>query len=123
MCRAPKDVVAIQPVLAAGDPCRRGINGGDLGAIAVEAVKAELAGSFAGGRSVPLALGAWGAAVPADARQRVEKASADIAGGKKVFVGPLYDNAGKQRLSDGQELTPDFIASQWTWLLGGVMVE
>jgi hypothetical protein len=54
-------------------------------------------------------------------RTKVEDRAAEIEGGLNVFTGPLFDNEGQQQVAEGEELTPEFVATQWDWLLGGVL--
>jgi simple sugar transport system substrate-binding protein len=66
-------------------------------------------------------LSAWGSAVPANVKNRVAKVRAQIAAGKNVFTGPIYDNKGKLRVKAGQSLSPTFLLNSWTWLVKGVV--
>jgi basic membrane protein A len=106
-------------VLAAGDPCGTALVATDLAQFAEPLVQAELDGTFQGGAPVP--LDAWSDQVAQDVRTKVEQRADEIAGGRNVFTGPLFDNEGQQRVAEGEELTPEFVATEWTWLLGGVL--
>jgi hypothetical protein len=119
LCEGPDAVRAVQPVLAAGDPCGTAIVSSDLALFAEPLVQAELDGSFEGGS--PLALDTWSDGVAQDVRTKVEARAAEIEGGLNVFTGPLFDNEGRQQVAEGEELTPGFVATEWTWLLGGVL--
>jgi basic membrane protein A len=119
LCEGPDTVRAVQPVLAAGDPCGTAVVSSDLALFAEPLVQAELDGSFEG--ASPLALDTWSDEVAQDVRTKVEDRAAEIEGGLNVFTGPLFDNEGQQRLAEGEELTPEFVATEWTWLLGGVL--
>ena len=66
-------------------------------------------------------LSAWGKSVPANVRNRVAKVRAQIAAGKNVFTGPIYDNKCKLRVKAGQSLSPTFLLNSWTWLVKGVV--
>lgn len=112
---------AVQPVGSLGDPCGSAILVAAAAASFQPFVQAELEGSFAGGKQQALPLGAFAKSVPAETRTAVEKSAAEIEGGLNVFTGPLFDNAGEQRVAAGEELSPEFVQSQWTWLLGGVL--
>lgn len=99
----------------------------DVGAIVLSELERELEGDWSGGRTEIVrlgegaSLGPWGPAVPAEVQAEVEAAAARIEAGENVFVGPLYDNQGTERVREGEELTEEFLASQWDWLLGGVL--
>jgi basic membrane protein A and related proteins len=122
---ADKQGVPVFAVPPSGVGCADPIASVDLAPLFQKEVGAELDGSFAGGHTESLADPqiAWGDTFPADARAKVEAAAEGLAGGKKVFVGPLFDNQGEQQVPEGEELSPEFIASHWTWLLGGVAVQ
>lgn len=117
---AGEQVVAIQPVVTPGDPCGRAMAVGTLAAVAQPLVEQLLEGEWQGGRAVALPLGQWAELVPADVRERVEEAAGELEGGRNPFVGPLFDNRGEERLAEGEELTPEELASGWDWFLGGV---
>jgi hypothetical protein len=119
LCEGLDAVRAVQPVLAAGDPCGTAVVSSDLALFAESLVQAELDGSFEGGS--PLALDTWSDEVAQDVRTKVEDRAAEIEGGLNVFTGPLFDNEGQQQVAEGEELTPEFVATQWDWLLGGVL--
>lgn len=112
---------AVQPVGSLGDPCGSAILAADAAAILEPLVGAKLEGSFAGGQHQALPLGEWAEGVAADVRSKVEERAAEIDGGLNVFTGPLFDNEGQQQVAEGEELTPEFIAAEWSWLLGGVL--
>ena len=69
----------------------------------------------------PSGLAPWGRAVPAKVKQTVQKLRKQMAAGKNVFVGPIYDNKGKLRVKAGQSLSPAFLLNGWTWLVKGVV--
>jgi simple sugar transport system substrate-binding protein len=53
----------------------------------------------------------FNAAVPKDVQDLVEKTSADIASGKfHPFMGPVRDNAGKERLAAGQVMSDEALS-------------
>lgn len=114
---------AVQPVGSVGDPCGSALLAADTAATFLPFVQAELDGSFAGGQRQALPLGDWAASVPAEARKAVEQQAAAIEGGLNVFTGPLFDNEGEQRVAEGEELSPEFVQSEWAWLLGGVLTD
>jgi basic membrane lipoprotein Med (substrate-binding protein (PBP1-ABC) superfamily) len=99
----------------------------DIGAIVLGELERELAGEWTGGRTEIVGLGEgaglgpWGPAVPAEVQSEVDAAAAAIEAGESVFVGPLYDKQGTERVSEGEELSEEFLASEWDWLLGGVL--
>jgi basic membrane protein A and related proteins len=66
-------------------------------------------------------LGAWGDAVPAAVRTKTEQIYNEIVNGKNVMVGPLYDQRGRLRVKAGEQLTPQFMLSKWTWFVRGVI--
>jgi hypothetical protein len=118
---AGEDLLAVQPALVPGDVCGRALAVETLAVAATPLVEGLLAGDWQGGRSVALPVGAWTPRVPAADAAKVEEAAASIAAGESPFVGPLYDNQGQERLPEGQALDEAFLASQWDWLLGGVL--
>jgi basic membrane protein A len=121
LCEAAGTAARVQPVLAPGDLCGNAYAVAGLAAAVEPLVQAELAGEWQGGTSAALPIGEWASSVPPDVVTKVEDRAAEIEGGGNVFAGPLFDNEGNQQVPEGEELTPDFIASQWTWLLGGVL--
>jgi hypothetical protein len=121
LCRsAGDDLLAVQPVLAPGDPCGRAFAVASLADVAQPLVQAALDGNWQGGRAVALPLGEWSNRVPQEVATSVEDRATEIEQGRNVFVGPLFDNQGERRVPEGEALTPDFLASGWDWLLGGV---
>jgi hypothetical protein len=118
LCDAAGDV-AVQPVLAAGAMCGTAVVSTDLAAFAEPLVQAELDGSFEGAAELP--LDAWGDQVAQEVRTKVEERAGEIDGGLNVFTGPLFDNEGEQQVGEGEELPPEFVQGEWTWLLGGVL--
>ncbi len=123
LCDAPPKLLAVQPVLAAGDPCGRAFVSTDLAALAQPVVESVLDGTFDGSGPAQLPLDAWSDSVPSGVRDKVEQRAAEIEGGRNVFTGPLYDNQGTQQLAEDEELDATFVAAQWSWLLGGVLEE
>ena len=122
LCKpAGDDLLAIQPALVPGDLCGRALAVATLATAATPLVEELLAGAWQGGRSLPLPLGEWTPRVPADVAAQVEGVAARIEAGENVFAGPLYDNQGTERVSEGEELSAEFLASQWDWYLGGVL--
>jgi basic membrane protein A and related proteins len=111
----------VQPVGSLGDPCGTAIVVADTASVLEPFVQAELEGSFAGGQRQALPLGDWAPSVPAEARTAVEESAAEIEGGMNVFTGPLFDNQGQEQVAEDEELTPEFVQGEWTWLLGGVL--
>jgi hypothetical protein len=118
---AGERLLAIQPLLVPGDLCGRALAVESLAEVATPLVEELLAGAWQGGGSLPLPLGEWTPRVPADVAAEVDGVAARIEGGENVFAGPLYDNQGTERVSEGEELTEEFLASQWDWYLGGVL--
>jgi basic membrane lipoprotein Med (substrate-binding protein (PBP1-ABC) superfamily) len=68
----------------------------------------------------------------ADVAEPNEKAGKDVVakisamkekveGGYNPFVGPLYDNKGKLRVPEGQEMTKDQLYRKWNWKLRGTV--
>jgi basic membrane protein A and related proteins len=121
LCNAGSAMLAVQPVLSPGDPCGNAYAVAPLAAAAEPLVQAVLDGSWEPGGSSTLALGDWADSVADDVRASVEERSAEIDQGENVFDGPLFDNQGTQQLAEGEALSSEFIASQWDWLLGGVI--
>jgi basic membrane protein A and related proteins len=119
-CEAARGALAVQPVSALGDPCGSALLVADAATTFEPFVEAELEGTFEGGRRVALPLGEWTDGASAEVRTKVEERAAEIEGGLNVFAGPLFDNRGEQRVAEGEELTPEFVAGEWDWLLGGV---
>jgi hypothetical protein len=112
---------AVQPLAQLGDPCGSAFMVLDAAAVAQPYVQAELDGGFQAGTRAALPLGEWASAVAADVQKKVEDRAAEIEGGRNVFVGPLFDNRGNEQVPEGDELTPEFVAGGWDWLLGGVL--
>ncbi len=123
LCEVVGRRIPVQPVIAPGDPCGRALVVASPAEAAGPLVEALLAGEWEGGRRVPLALGEITDRVPQDAASQVEEKAAEIEQGANVFTGPLFDNEANQQLAEGEELSPEFIASQWDWYLGGVFEE
>lgn len=73
------------------------------------------------GLGVGSGISPWGSAVPASVKAAVGKVRAQMAKGKNVFVGPIYDNSGKLRVKAGQSLSDTFLLNGWTWLVKGVV--
>lgn len=121
LCDTPAGILAVQPVLAAGDACGTAPVGSDLAAVAEPLVQGELEGTFPAGSVTALPLDRWAGSVSPDVRTKVEARAAEIADGLNVFTGPLFDNEGQQQVAEGEELTPEFVTTGWTWLLGGVL--
>lgn len=90
-------------------------------------VELELNGEWTGGRNVLLdiddgaGIGPWGAEVPEEVRAEVEAVQEELRGGTNVFVGPIYDQKGKLRVPEGEELSDEFLYSGWDWLVKGVI--
>ena len=92
-----------------------------------EEVGNVLNGTWSGGRRVLFDLGvghdidAFGANVPADAQSATMAVRQEMLDGTfNPFVGPIYDTNGEMRIADGEELTDDFLYSQWDWYINGV---
>lgn len=121
LCDTAAKIRAVQPVLAAGDLCGSAVVSTDLAAVAEPLVQAELDGAFPAGSVTALPLDRWADGVAQDVQTKVEERAAEIEGGLNVFTGPLFDNEGQQQVAEGEQLTPEFVATEWTWLLGGVL--
>ena len=65
-------------------------------------------------------LGTFGAFVPADVKAQVEAVFAEMVAGKNFFVGPIYDQEGKERVAAGVELEDKFLFHDWDWYVKGV---
>lgn len=120
---AEKKNVPVVAVPAGGVGCATPVVALDLAPVLEKEVESELAGDWSGGRTIevgPAPL-AWGDGATSEVRSKVEKAAEQLAAGRKVFAGPLFDNQGQEQVPEGEELTPEFISSQWTWLVGGVI--
>ena len=65
-------------------------------------------------------LGTFGAFVPADVKAQVEAVFAEMVAGKNFFVGPIYDQEGKERVKAGVELDDKFLFHDWDWYVQGV---
>lgn len=122
ICAAAGAGLAVQPVLALDDPCGTAFVVADLATAMQPLVQSELDGSWQGGRAVAVGPGTWSSTVPADAVTKVDERAKEIEDGRNVFTGPLFDNEGNEQVADGEELSPEFVAAEWTWLLGGVLV-
>jgi basic membrane protein A len=121
LCDAPAQILAVQPVLAPGDLCGSAVVSTNLAAVAEPLVQGELDGTFPAGSAGALPLDQWADSVAQDVQTKVDDRAAEIEGGLNVFTGPLFDNEGQQQVAEGEELTPEFVTTQWTWLLGGVL--
>ena len=67
------------------------------------------------------ALAPYGPRVSEGTKQLVETRKAElIAGTRKVFQGPIYDNTGKQRAADGEALNADDLLTTDDWVVDGV---
>ena len=67
-----------------------------------------------------MALAPYGPAVPADVAEMVDQAVADfLAGDLDLFIGPIADQSGEVRVSDGQVMTYEEVAF-WSWYVEGV---
>ncbi|HKP18535.1 MAG TPA: BMP family ABC transporter substrate-binding protein [Gaiellaceae bacterium] len=88
----------------------------------VDYARGLLAGTWKAHNVVgPSGLSRWGTAVPASVKAAVAKVHKQMAGGRNVFKGPIYDNKGKLRVKAGQSLSPTFLLNGWTWLVKGVV--
>ena len=65
-------------------------------------------------------LGTFGAFVPADVKAKVEGVFAEMVAGKNFFVGPIYDQKGKEKVPAGTELEDKFLFHDWDWYVKGV---
>ena len=65
-------------------------------------------------------LGTFGAFVPADVKAQVEAVFAEMVAGKNFFVGPIYDQEGKEKVPAGTELDDKFLFHDWDWYVKGV---
>jgi simple sugar transport system substrate-binding protein len=64
-------------------------------------------------------LTAVGGMVPADVKTLVDGKKADLAGGGKVFVGPIKDQSGAEKIAKGVALSDEDL-SKMSWLVEGV---
>jgi basic membrane lipoprotein Med (substrate-binding protein (PBP1-ABC) superfamily) len=91
-------------------------------------VELELAGKWTGGRMIftPLGegatLGEWGKNVPKEVSDLVD-AEYDkmVESGENPIKGPIYDNKGKLRLEEGEEMSQDVLYTKWDWLVRGTI--
>jgi simple sugar transport system substrate-binding protein len=67
-----------------------------------------------------ISIGDWGPKVPQDVRDAVEKLQKEIAGGKNVFAGPIYDTKGTLRVKEGETLSDKYMYASWDWKVKGV---
>jgi simple sugar transport system substrate-binding protein len=67
-----------------------------------------------------MSLGEWGPKVPKEVQDRVAGIEQEIADGKNVFVGPIYDSKGKLRVPEGESLTDKYMYASWDWRVRGV---
>jgi basic membrane protein A len=67
-----------------------------------------------------ISIGEWGPKVPQEVQDAVERLQDEIAGGKNVFTGPIYDNKGKLRVKEGDSLSNDYMYASWDWKVKGV---
>jgi basic membrane protein A len=59
--------------------------------------------------------------VPVDVRSVVQSAKVAIASGEKqIFAGPIEDNSGKLRVSQGQTMSLNDASAKMDWLAKGV---
>jgi len=65
-------------------------------------------------------LAPFGSSVPQDVKDLVEQTKSKLLDGSlEVFTGPIYDNAGKLRVTEGEKMTLDQILAQ-NWLVKGI---
>ncbi len=93
----------------------------------IEQIKAVQAGTWKSGaywkgmNSAIVELAPLTDLVPAGAAEKVKALTADIKSGKlKVFAGPLKDNAGKERIPAGKNMTDKEMLSM-NWFVEGVV--
>lgn len=65
-------------------------------------------------------LAPFGSKVPQDVKDLIEQTKSKLLdGSQEVFTGPIYDNAGKLQVKDGEKMTLDQILAQ-NWLVKGI---
>lgn len=97
----------------------------------IEQAKLIQQGGFQGGGSTPdfrkvslevgePGLGTFGSFVPADVKAQVEDVFNRIVGGERVFVGPIVDTKGKERVKAGETLDDMTLFHGMDWFVKGV---
>jgi basic membrane protein A and related proteins len=66
-------------------------------------------------------LGTWGTFVPASVKAKVMKLVDEAASGTNLIVGPIYDRSGKLRFAAGVHPTPEYMFTNWSWYVKGVI--
>lgn len=69
----------------------------------------------------PTNLSPWGENVPPAVREAGDQAEASVIEGENPFVGPISDADGKVRVPEGDSLSEEFVYSQWSWPVEGVI--
>jgi basic membrane protein A len=100
----------------------------DYGDMYMDEIDKLVTGKWTGHRSTYLKVGEganvdkkWGPGVPKSVQDEVAKAEAEITGGGNPFVGPIFDNKGRERVKAGVKLGPEFLYNKWSWLLKGTV--
>lgn len=84
-------------------------------------------GEWTGHRTTYLEVGeganldSWGPGVPASVQDEVAKEQERIKAGETPFVGPIFDNKGRERVKSGAKLGPEFLFNKWTWFVKGTV--
>lgn len=99
----------------------------DWGPFYISEVQSMLDGTWKGNRVeiLPLGdvmhLGEWGQNVPQEVRDQVESVSQQIMDGTMYpFVGPIYNAAGEPVIPEGEQMSLEFMRTEWVWPVEGV---
>ncbi|MBN1314577.1 MAG: BMP family ABC transporter substrate-binding protein [Anaerolineales bacterium] len=99
----------------------------DWGYLYTAEVEALLNGAWEGNRIVistlgeVVDLGEWGQNVPQDVRDQVEIVHQQILDGSMYpFVGPIYNADGELVIPEGEEISLEFMRTDWVWPVEGV---
>lgn len=62
--------------------------------------------------------------VSTGAQEKVDEARALLESGEwDVFYGPIYDNSGKQRVAEGENMTDQVLLESFDWYVDGVVID
>lgn len=68
-------------------------------------------------------LSEYSSLVSEDAAALVEEAKKDIFAGKDVFSGVIYDNEGKMRCDEGENISDEILLKKMDWYVDGVVMD
>ena len=68
-------------------------------------------------------LSEYSSLVSEEMKEKVEAAKMDILAGKDVFSGVIYDNTGKLRCADGENISDELLLEKMDWYVDGVVLD